>query len=105
MFIGYGLNESEILEHILRQGSVREGSTQRRLFKLQGFYSSQIRLYKFLQMYYQESFGLELLGFRLDDESYAGLDRVVEDWANRITVKSRALLEDADAFDKVLKND
>lgn len=105
VFIGYGLNESEILEHILRQGSVREESGQRRLFKLQGFYSSEIRLYKYLQMYYQKSFGLELLGFRLDEKSYAGLDRVVEDWVKRIAVKSRAVLQDAEAFDRVLKNE
>ncbi|MDE0646029.1 MAG: SIR2 family protein [Gammaproteobacteria bacterium] len=105
VFIGYGLKESEILEHILRQGAVREESGQRRLFKLQGFYSSQICLYKYLQMYYQKSFGLELLGFRLDDKSYEVLDRIVEHWANRIDVKSRALSQDVEAINEVLKSD
>ena len=104
VFIGYGLNESEVLEHIIRRGSVQKKLRQRSLFKLQGFYSSQIPLYKYLRMYYQESFGLELLGFRLDDESYAGLDRVVDDWSRRIKVQPRTLSQDAEAIDKVLRN-
>ena len=105
VFIGYGLRESEILEHMLRKGSAQGGSNLRRLFNLQGFYSSQVPLYKHLKKYYQKYFGLELLGYRLDEESYAGLDRVLENWAKTITVKSRVFSQDAEAIDKVLRSD
>ena len=70
VFMGYGLEEAELLEHVLRRGSIERSSMQRRLFSLQGFYTYQTPVYERLHSYYDQSFGLELLGFLLDFNEY-----------------------------------
>lgn len=102
LFVGYGLEEAELLEHILRRGSIKTGTLQPRLFSLQGFYSTEKPLYSSLHTYYKQSFDLELLGFLKDYEGYVSLDEIVRNWANTIDVKSTALIQDVDAFDEVL---
>ena len=62
LFIGYGLEETEILEHILRRGAV-ELTSDRRRFALQGYFRSQDPLYMNLHHYYEKSFGVHLIGF------------------------------------------
>ena len=64
LFVGYGLEEAEILEHILRRGKVSSQSVRQR-FLLQGYYSDQENLFKWMQKYYQDSFGVHLQGFLL----------------------------------------
>jgi hypothetical protein len=41
LFLGYGLEEAEILEHILRRGSAHKKNSGRRLFVLQGYFKNQ----------------------------------------------------------------
>ena len=101
VFIGYGLDEVELLEHVLRRGSVERGSKQPKLFSLQGFYSTDKPVYESLYRYYKNSFELELLGFLMDHKEYACLDEIITQWANAIVVQSNTLLRDADAFDEV----
>ena len=50
LFIGYGLEEVEILEHILRRGTA-ELTADRRRFALQGYFKNQDSLYKRLYQY------------------------------------------------------
>ena len=94
VFIGYGLAEAELLEHILRRGSARK-SEPLKLFSLKGYYSSQSILYQHLHEYYMETFGLQLLGYLLDEEEYSILDRIVAQWAQEITVESNTPSQDA----------
>lgn len=102
VFVGYGLEESEILEHILRRGSIESRTKQPNLFSLQGFFSTEECRYESLYMYYKQSFELTLLGFLKDRDGYASLDKIIRNWANTIDVKSAALLHDFDAFDEIL---
>ncbi len=102
VFIGYGLEETELLEHILRRGSVVGSSKERKLFALQGFYSSQTPIYERLYRYYGNSFELKLLGFLKDYKDYCCLDEIVTKWADTIIVKPTPLSHDADVIDRVL---
>lgn len=102
VFLGYGLEESELLEHILRRGSVRR-SEEQRVFSLQGFYSSQSPLYEKLCEYYEHEFGLRLIGYLMDDEEYACLDNIVAKWSEFIVVGSTSQSEDARFIENVLK--
>lgn len=104
LFLGYGLEESEILEHILRRGDVRETEDRRR-FAVQGFFRSQIPLYEALHGYYDKSFGVHLLGFELDHESYSGLATILRTWSAQITVKAPPLVADVQFMEEVLKDD
>lgn len=101
LFIGYGLEEAEILEHILRRGCVSEESTPRR-FMLQGFYYDQQKLYELLHKYYLTSFGVHLKGFLLDRREHHQLEYVMEDWAPKIDVRPPSLLSDIEYIEEVL---
>lgn len=101
LFIGYGLEEAEILEHILRRGSVKINKERKR-FSLQGFFCSQQPLYENLYKYYEHSFGVHLLGFMRDHQDYRCLEQIIKSWVSLIEVRKPPLISDADFMDEVL---
>lgn len=101
LFIGYGLEEAEILEHILRRGAAKH-SDERRRFALQGFFRSQTPLYKKLHRYYEMSFGVHLLGFLRDHNDYNCQTGIIKDWALKLEVKKPPLAMAAALMDEVL---
>lgn len=101
LFVGYGLEEAEILEHILRRGSVKDTKDKRR-FILMPFFLSQSPLYKMLYEYYQKSFGVHLVGFVRDHKDYKQLEDIIKAWSEQIEVRPPALVEDLDFMDEVL---
>jgi|SRR6185369_5277659 len=104
LFIGYGLEEAEILEHILRRGSV-ESTKDRRRFALQGYFRSQDPLYKNLHQYYEKSFGVHLIGFVRDHKDYNQQEAIFKDWAPRIRINKPTLDADIAFMNEVLGND
>lgn len=101
LFLGYGLEEAEILEHILRRGQVHK-TTERRRFSLQGFFRSEKPLYEKLHAYYENSFGVHLLGFERDKEDYKGLEFIIKLWANQLEIRKHALVKELEFMDEVL---
>jgi hypothetical protein len=104
LFIGYGLEEAEILEHILRRGGVKSTADHRR-FALQGYYRSQQPLYENLHQYYKKSFGVHVIGFVRDHEDYRQQEALLRDWAPRIKINRPSLAHDMELMNKVLGND
>ena len=92
LFLGYGLEEAEILEHILRRGEVLKTSERRR-FSLQGFFRSHEPLYRELYRYYEVSFGVHLIGFERDKENYDALGPIIRSWASRLEIRKLSLVE------------
>ena len=101
LFLGYSLEEAEILEHILRRGKAKL-TEERKLFALQGFYQYQEPLYKNLHTYYKKSFGVHLLGFVRDYEDYDCLEIMIKNWAPQIEVRKPPLAADFDFMNEVL---
>lgn len=104
LFLGYGLEEAEILEHILRKGSARS-TLERKRFALQGFFLSQKPLYENLYNYYEKSFGVHLLGFVRDQENYKRLEVIIKSWVPQIEVRKPPLAVDHDFMSEVLDVD
>lgn len=104
LFIGYGLEEAEILEHILRRGAV-ESTRDRRRFALQGYFRSEEPLYKNLHQYYEKSFGVHLIGFVRDHKDYAQQEAIIRDWVPQIQVKKPTLDADIARMNEVLGSD
>lgn len=104
LFLGYGLEEAEVLEHILRRGAAG-GTKDRRRFALQGFFRSDDPLYKKLHQYYEKSFGVHLLGFIRDHLDYFQQTNILRDWASLITVNKPTLVADLAVMDEVLKDE
>lgn len=101
LFIGYGLEEAEILEHILRHGGVGD-SAERKRFLLQGYYLSQKPLYENLHSYYRKSFGVHVIGFVRDHKDYEQQEAIFDDWGPRIIVKRPPLAADMKKMNEVL---
>ena len=86
LFIGYGLDELEILEYVmLKAGEDRTDGLWPRHFILQGFFSHEFQLMRNLQDYYDQC-GIALLPFSRDWKDWDQLIDVVEDFATRIPV-------------------
>lgn len=101
LFIGYGLEEAEILEHILRRGGVTDDAERKR-FALQGYYLSQTPLYENLHSYYRKSFGVHVIGFVRDHADYGQQETIFRDWAPKIVVKPPPLAADMKKINEVL---
>ena len=101
LFIGYGLEEAEILEHILRRGGVKNTRVRKR-FTLQGFFFSQDPLYRKLHNYYRKSFGVHLIGFVRDHNNFLQLEIIAKTWVEQIEVRLPALTEELEYMDEVL---
>lgn len=93
LFLGYGLEEWEVLEHILRKGR-RYAGKQRKRFMLTGFYSHQGKTFSHLYDYYEESFGVRLIHFSLDYMEYDQLEKIMEDWVGNLEVGDPLLADD-----------
>jgi hypothetical protein len=104
VFIGYGLNEAELLEHILRRGGAKIRQDRRR-FAIQGFFKNEEPLYHMLHRYYEKSFGVELLGFLMDHRGFECQQDIAEDWARRLEVKAPTLMKDAQLLNEVFPDE
>ncbi len=105
LFIGYGLEEAEILEHILRRGGARAEAAERLRFSLQPFLKNQESLYERLAKYYEKSFGVHLIGFARDDSGYQALETIMLDWASVLEVRPPFLVDEIAQMDEVLANE
>ncbi len=101
LFLGYGLEESEILEHILRRGGVTNTQVKKR-FSVQPFFLSQNPLYNKLFDYYLRSFGVHLIGYVRDHNDYDQLEIIAKTWSEQIEVRPPALVDGLKFMDEVL---
>jgi hypothetical protein len=93
LFIGYGLEELEILEYvILKAGQGRGGGKEVRHFLLQGFFSHEDALRRTLKSYYRDQCGIELIPFLLDNKNWGQLVDVLEQFAQRVPVSAPGVL-------------
>lgn len=90
VFLGYGLEEDEILEHLLRRGRTQNNGNTKH-FNIRGFFSWEIHLYEGLRKYYKETFGINLLGFIRDDKNHGAVEGIIEDWASKMKIRFPSL--------------
>lgn len=97
LFIGYGLEELEILEYVVLKSRVRNTlPVERKHFILQGFYSVEADLCNALSKYYND-WGITLIPFSLDEADWAQLIEVVDQLASEVpTAQEPALAIRAD---------
>jgi len=91
LFVGYGLEELEILEYVIGKAHLmsKSGNTEMRHFLLQGFFSHEQELARSLSNYYREC-GIELIPFLCDQKDWDQLIEVLEEFA-RLAPADRAL--------------
>lgn len=85
LFIGYGLEDLEILEYVTLKALKKEPATQpSRHFLLQPFFSHDAEIAANLDAYYRGELGVQMLPFLRDDQDYGQLVDVISEFARQI---------------------
>ena len=98
LFLGYGLEEFEILEYIFKYGDIKESvksTRENRFFMLQGFFSTEKSFYNILKHYYMDSFYVELIGFKKDKKNHKQQIDILKNWVNKLIFEPLALSDEA----------
>ena len=91
LFVGYGLEELEILEYIILKARTATGMEIRH-FLLQGFFSHQRELMVNLSSYYGEC-GIYLIPFLLDQHGWDQLVHVLKVFSESVRASSTSVLQ------------
>jgi len=104
LFVGYGLDELEILEYvILKAGNRSKGNSREpRHYIVQGFFSHEEVLLRNLRSYYLNECAVELIPFRRDDKDFGQLLDVLEDFAQKLPAVPPLVLQRAQEMEGLL---
>jgi hypothetical protein len=100
LFLGYGLEELEILEYVLSRGGAQRTNREiYRRFSLQGFFNAEMSFFNLLREYYRKSFGTEIIGFPKDAANYGQQVAILSDWSKKLTVADLSLADQVTALE------
>jgi len=92
LFLGYGLEETEVLEYVLKSSNQKD-EAQKRLFILQGYFNAEEPLFTKLKDYYEQSFNAQLVIFPRDHEDYLQQRAIIRKWVDELEFKDLALTD------------
>jgi hypothetical protein len=101
LFVGYGVEELEILEYVISKG--RHNSGEARHYMLQGFFSHQQTLMRNLASYYLNECGIELVPFRRDERDWDQLLEVVDAFAQNMPATTPFVLQKMQDMEELLR--
>jgi len=99
LFVGYGLGEFELLEHMYKNITLSENH----YFYLGGYYTHEKRFCDFEQMYFDQM-KVTLIPYSKDKKGFKQLPIVVEEWVKQIQTTTNVLQNNFDEIDEVLRN-
>jgi SIR2-like domain len=97
LFIGYGLEELEILEYVILKARRPPGAPEKeaRHYILQGYFSHEEALMRQLKSYYLKECGIELIPFLRDERDFDQLIDVLEEFARLVPASTPLIIEKA----------
>ena len=98
VFIGYGLNEYELIDYIYNKINYTDYN-KKNLFCLEGFFSNQDYLYGARKEYF-DSMGIQLIPYNKDINGYKELYNVLNSWCQDINEKT---LMPANIYDDIVR--
>lgn len=95
LFIGYGLEDLEILEYVIQKGRMATPgqANQARHYILQGYFSHELELMRSLSQYYMQT-DIQLIPFSLDQKDWPQLIEVIEKLAELMPATSLLNLQE-----------
>ncbi len=99
LFVGYGLGEFDLLEHMYKNITLSENH----YYYLGGYYRHEKRLCDFEQMYFDQM-KVELIPYSKDKKGFKQLPIVIEEWVKQIQTTTNVLQNNFDEIDEVLRN-
>ena len=106
LFVGYGLEDLEILEYVIQKARLQELSaeTEARHFLLQGYFSHEFELIKSLSQYYKQC-DIQLLPFLRDQKDWHQLIDVIEKFAEAMPAAEPLHLQKLLEMEKLLDDE
>lgn len=95
LFVGYGLAELEVLDHIIRanETAVGAGGGEPRHFILYAHRSSEAAQKTFIERFFREQCGVRVIPYCIDAKGYGELVDVFRTWAPELDVRDPSLLD------------
>lgn len=81
LFVGYGLEEYEILEFMISKSHTARGEVKH--FMLYPVFRNEMNLVDFYRKYYRD-LGIKLVPYPIDDSGYEHLATIIQEWARHI---------------------
>jgi hypothetical protein len=105
LFVGYGLDELEILEYVILKARQQfaKGSRVATHFILQPFFSYELEIANAIAAYFKNECGVTLIPYRRDMLDYAQLIEVLEDFAREISASPLLNAERRYAMEQLLR--
>jgi hypothetical protein len=104
LFIGYSLQEIEILEYVIQKAGKSRDKKEAKHFILQGYYSHQKFVVDEMEDYYLHECGVQLLPFLLDHNGYRQLLNVIEDFSTKIPVAPTPSVQELHEMEALLND-
>lgn len=94
LFVGYGLAEIEVLEHIIRSNeSLRAGPADPRHFLLYAHRSTESVQTRFIEDFFRDQCGVHVIRYRIDAKGYSELVDVFKGWSAELDVRDPTTLD------------
>jgi hypothetical protein len=95
LFMGYGLEDLEILEYVILKAKKAEGASrpEARHYLIQGFFSHEYALMRHLRLYFLQECRIQLIPFLLDEKGWNQWVDVLEEFARVAPVSELPMAE------------
>jgi hypothetical protein len=106
LFIGYGLEELEILEYVILKArrQINTAENEARHYLLQGFFSHETALLRSMEIYYLHECGIQLIPFLRDQKDRDQLLDVLEDFAQRMPASGPLVLQQVQVLEDLARD-
>jgi hypothetical protein len=104
LFVGYGLEELEILEYVILKARRLRGAKplEAKHFILQGYFSHEQELVRSMRRYYLNECGIELIPFSRDLKDWRQLLDVLEEFARSLPASEPMVLKEFEEMEGLL---
>ena len=99
LFIGYGLSEFELLDHLFKANGGKKGKH----FFLKDYFKHEQRIYQFEQLYF-DNLGITLIPYAKDTKGFNQLEDIVHNWVDQIKRTSSTIHKNFAFIDEALGN-
>lgn len=97
LFIGYGLSEFELLDHLFKANGGKKGKH----FFLKDYFKHEQRIYQFEQLYF-DNLGITLIPYAKDTKGFRQLEDIVHSWVDQMKITSTTIHKNFAFIDEAL---